>query len=177
MALNQVAFRLRNDDGNEFAATWYAAANTNIEWDGDGNLRVRFLIDDNASEETGFVIQENLNAGGWNDLGTVFVMSDSPHVVNGIATTQQLGVGDFADGRFEESDGETITRDIGGDETEDEFCFANSTATAGDSIQLRVRRNADGGGTALDTYTNTPTITIVQQAGASPAAILMQVGC
>lgn len=42
--LQQFAFRFRNDDGSESAATWKAAENTDIDLEAGGKVRVRLGV-------------------------------------------------------------------------------------------------------------------------------------
>lgn len=171
---DQDAFRGRNDDGSETTATWKAAANTNWTQNVDENFRVRFVIQETGGvSESNFSedLQYNLNGAGWNDVddsaSLVVRMSLSANFAHGDDTTQQIGAGTFLsnnDGMNETNPpGSGMVPDYAGnDETEFEFCVQIRSADVvdADTIQLRVTNN----GTALNTYTNTPTITVSEAA-------------
>lgn len=170
---DQDSFRARNDDGSESAATWKAAVNTDWEQPADENFRIRFLVeelDDVAEDDVQFQLQYNKNSGGWNDVngGSLNVRSSaSSNVVDGADTTEQLsGPGTFItnnDG-FDEANGlaggtvldftTTVNQEV-----ELEYCcqVRGVDVSNGDSIQLRLVKEAD---VLLDTYTNTPTLTV-----------------
>ena len=172
--LDQDSFRGRNDDGSETTATWKAAANTNWSQDVDTNFRVRFLYQETAGgnpANLSLQLQYNLASAGWNNVtgaSSVVRSSLSANFVDLDATTQQLGVGTFDPGVMEELDGLTGTgADIGAsEESEVEFCvqIRSADVTNAQTLQLRIVKE---GGTVLDTYTNTPTITVVE--GGAPA--------
>ena len=182
--LDQDSFRIRNDDGNETTATWKAAANTGASLEVDTNWRIRFLIQNtgDATKSTngsqGWQLQYNLNSAGWNDVNassSVVISSASPNLADNTSTTQQLGAGTFdaiAANKFDEVDGRTLGAVAqalsNGQETEVEYCWQLRSADVAnnDSIQLRVVYYS-AGNTAFDTYTNTPTITVVE--GGAPA--------
>jgi hypothetical protein len=48
-SFSQIAFRIRNDDGSELAASWRQAQNVNDTITVNTNFRVRFRIDETAS--------------------------------------------------------------------------------------------------------------------------------
>jgi hypothetical protein len=166
----QAAFRARNDDGSETTATWIAAANTNwtqqviTEYYGD-HFRVRFLVRENggisAADKT-FQLEYNLNGGGWNDVtgaSSVIKAKVTDNLNEAEDTTQQLGSGTFIsdnDG-VDETNGQAggaVLDFSGSDEVELEFSLMikGEDVLNNDTIQLRIK--------GLDTYSNTPTITV-----------------
>lgn len=70
--LVQYSFRGRNDDGNEAAATWIDAADTNWSQTVDETFRARFLVKETSGDAstTGFEWQCKLNAGDWESVHT-----------------------------------------------------------------------------------------------------------
>lgn len=169
--LDQDSFRGRNDDGSESAATWKATANTNWSQLPDENFRVRFLVQEDAGgaeNNVNLQLQYNHNAAGWNNVSgtsTVVQASASANFADDDDTTQQIGTGTFItpNSGMDENNGlagESGNIDFSGnDEVEVEYCcqiLSADTAT-NDTIELRVVR---GDGTVLETYTNTPSITV-----------------
>ena len=51
-SLTQYAFRFRNDDGSESAATWDAAENTNVSLSPGSKIRLRVGIDATGNPES-----------------------------------------------------------------------------------------------------------------------------
>lgn len=167
----QERFRIRNDDGNETTATWKAALNINASLEVDTNWRVRITTTSTA-DDTVPQMQYNLASAGWNNVNgasAVVRSSASPNLADGVATTQQLGVppgfvaADFVAGVFDEVDGVGPLIAISDQFTEHEYCFQIRSAdvTNGQTLQLRLVNTA----TAYNTYTNTPTITVVEAVG------------
>ncbi|MGD8764382.1 MAG: DUF2341 domain-containing protein, partial [Desulfobacteraceae bacterium] len=164
-AYDQDAFRARNDDGNETTATWKAAANTNWTQKVDENFRVRFVVQETAGisdNDKSFQLEYNLNGGGWNDVtGASSVVRSwaSPNVADGVDTAQQVGSGTFVtpNAGFDEVNGQTGGTSLdfsGSDEVELEFSLQIRSVDVSndDTIQLRVK--------GLNTYANTPTVTV-----------------
>ena len=170
--IDQGKFRGRNDDGDETTATWKAAANTDWSQNVDENFRVRFLLSETAggNPDDTCKIQYNLASAGWVDVSassSVVRSFASPNVADNAATTEQMaGTGTFESGAFDEVDGGVSKTWSASRDTEHEFCMQIRSAdvTNGQTLQLRCVR---GGGTVYDTYTNTPTITVVE--GGAPA--------
>lgn len=176
-SLDQAGFRGRNDDGSESAATWTATANSDWAQAVDQNFRVRFLVQETAGGTENNVLlqlQYNLNGAGWNnvtDLSSVVRASDSAHLTEGESTTQQIGAGTFItpNSGVDEVDGIAGQgNDIdfaGSDEVEVEYCCQLLAADVADqdTVQLRVVR---GDGTVLESYTNTPSLTVSEGAAA-----------
>jgi hypothetical protein len=162
---DQDSFRARNDNGNETDSTWTAAANTNWTQMVDKNFRVRFLVQETAgiadSDKT-FQLEYSLNSGTWTDVtGSSSVIKAAPtaYVTDGVDIAQQLGSGTFItpNAGFDEANGQVGGTSLdfsGSDEVELEFSLqiVGADVSNGDSIELRVK--------GLDTYTNTPTITV-----------------
>jgi hypothetical protein len=105
--LEQKSFRFRNDDGTEATATWMAPANTNVAIESDTTFRLRYLVQEEYNEnwywtQSGpsgmrFSWWYRINGGSWTVMSaTTPVQFDSTsQLVNGAATTQQLGSGSF----------------------------------------------------------------------------------
>lgn len=152
-AFRQSAFRFRNDDESETAATWKAADNTDVSIAKDAIFRLRFVIQNygTASGSTGgLVVEQSVNGGAWVNTPTtasagIPVEYDlSPNVTDQQATTQQLGSGTFVSGIVEEGSvtfGTARTLPAG-TETEYEYVLKLNGlfATSGDTIALRVQR-------------------------------------
>ena len=169
-AFDQDSFRGRNDDGSEAAATWIAASNLNWTQNTDENFRVRFLLQETAGGSADDVqpqLQYNLNAAGWNDVNAASAVarsSPSGHFAEDADTTQQIGAGTFItpNSGMDEDEGRAgELNDIdftGNDEVEVEFCLQIRAADVADSdtVELRLIQ----AGVALDTYTNTPALTV-----------------
>jgi hypothetical protein len=162
---DQDSFRALNDNGDEATATWRATANTNWTQIVDKTFRVRFLVQETAGaadSNKSFQLEYSLNGGGWNDVtgaSLVVETAATANVTDAVDTTQQLGSGTFVtpNAGFDEADGLVggASLDFGGnDEVEVEYSLqiVGTDVSNGDTIQLRVK--------ALDTYTNTPTITV-----------------
>lgn len=172
-SMSQAGFRGRNDDGSQTAATWKAAENTGWTQAVDENFRVRFVVDETAggAENIQCKLQYNLNVAGWNDVNATSLVvrsSASANFAEGDATTRQLtsGTGTFVAGKMDEADGATNVNVVfaGGELTEFEFCAQVRSADVvnNDSIQLRLVRAA---GTVLESYVQTPTVTVSEAGG------------
>ncbi len=164
-AFTQASFQGRNDNGNETAATWKAAADTNWIQKVDENFRVRFVVQETAGVSVAdktFQLEYNRNGGGWNDVtaaSSVVRAWASPNVADGADTTQQVGSGTFVtpNAGFDEVNGlagGTSLDFSGSDEVEVEYSVQIRSAGVAndDTIQLRVK--------SLDSYTSTPTVTV-----------------
>ena len=164
-AFDQDSFRARYDDGSEAAATWQAAANTNWTQAVDYNFRVRFVVQEtagSAAADKTFQLEYKLNTGSWTDVtgaSSAVRAKASPNVADGADTTQQVGSGSFVtpNAGFDEANGQAGGASLdfsGSDEVEVAYCvqIRSADVTHNDTIQLRVK--------GLNTYTNTPTITV-----------------
>lgn len=170
-SLEQNSFRGRNDDGSESAATWKATANTDWTQAVDENFRIRFLVQETAGGSENNVnlqLQYNHNGGGWNSVNassSVVQSSLSGNFAEDDNTTQQIGSGTFIspNSGMDEDEGlagESSDIDFAGnDEVEVEYCcqILSGDVADTDTVQLRVVR---GDLTVLETYTNTPTVTV-----------------
>lgn len=173
-AWSQVAFRGRNDNGNETTATWIATQGTNWTQAVDVNFRVRFEVQETAACAKNNVVwqlQYNLAGAGWlavNATSSVVRSSASPNVTDGVGTTDQLtaGTGTFqggsgSTGGFDEVNGAAggATMDVAiSGHSEAEFCVQSRSVDVTDAqtYQLRITDN----GTAFAAYASTPTITV-----------------
>lgn len=182
-SFTQNAFRGRNDDGNETTATWKAVQNTNWTQLVDTNFRVRFQAQEGAACAKNNVVwrlQYNKNAAGWvvvSAASSVVRSSASPNLADAANLTDQLtgGTGTFQGATgFDEVNGDAggASMDLAASgHAEAEYCVqirASDVADA-DSIQLRITDS----GTALASYTQTPTITVSKPATDIGAQFIM----
>ena len=165
----QNGFRGRNDDGNETTATWKAAQNTNWSQAVDTNFRVRFQIQEGAAcagANKQWRLQYNLNSAGYVNVtatSSVVRASASGNLADAANLTDQLtgGTGTFQGATgFDEVDGICggSSMDVAASgHAEAEFCvqLRSAETVAGDTIALRITDN----GTAIASYTQTPTVT------------------
>ena len=167
---DQDAFRGRNDDGSETTATWIAAANTNWTQDIDlgASFRVRFVIQETKGVAPGaqtLILMRSYKGGAYTQVTTtsaVIQVVTSANFVDGADCTQQVGAGTFeTDNNGMDEDATISVASTWGasEEVEVEFMLQIVAADVvnSDTIALRVYRS---GPTALNTYTNTPTITV-----------------
>lgn len=172
-------------DGTESGATQIGTTNvdpTKGDIDVDTTYLVRFLVQETAgasSSNEELQLQYRIDTGGgfgsWLDVdnapsSVVIPAGTGAGLTEDGDTTQRIGGGTFisTNGSQDEVDGMTATNGIdftGSDEVEAVFAFqlVSGDVAEDDDIELRVIRNA-AGGTALDTYTNTPSITGPAQA-------------
>jgi hypothetical protein len=187
--LDQDSFRWRNDDGNETTATWIAATNTQISVGAAGdigldtNVRLRVLVQETAGTSSGattWALYAELDTGG--GYGAPFLVTTSTTVVKVVLsgnvtddtqTTQQLGAGTLyvaADSmsRIDENASMTLKKLSASNEGEPEWVlqFLSADLANGNKVRLRVRQ----GGTVLDTYTNSPEVTVVTTAPSTSGA-------
>jgi len=164
-SLVQSAFRIRNDDGSETAATWRAAENTNINVP-FGKYRARFQVRNTAVTDVlvDMRIQHNIDGAGWVNVpidSTGYRVTGSDNMAFGDAVTAQLSNpgGTFATTVITELQTSGDRTIVAGGYAEYEFTLALfdwAGAASGIPYQLRLVQED---GTVLDTYTNTPTIT------------------
>ena len=166
-SFTQVAFRIRNDDGSETGATWRQAQNTNDTVAVNGNVRVRFLVDETASvawTNRTWNIRYSLNGGAYTLVtGTTPIqVALSANFADGDDTTSQLtgGTGTFVTNNngMKEATGGAINSGTAGQFFELEWCLYidNEQVANNNTIALRVY----DGNTALATYSQTPTLTV-----------------
>jgi hypothetical protein len=183
--LVQASFRGREDDGNEAdpgGASWIDITNndwtqlTSIVMAPRVHFRVRFLIQETAGvasdnfEETLYFQVNGIGAylpvaaaAGWPPPADVTGIL-SGHYADGDDTTQQIGAGAFIspNSGMVEGDGgpaSTMLPDFAGnDEVEFEFCLEldGTSLNDGDIVRLRVYND----GNPINSYTNTPEITV-----------------
>lgn len=164
--LTQVTFRARNDDGSEAAATWKATAGSDWTQLVDTNFRVRFRLDETggtAWTNKTFNLRYSLNGGAYTAVGTgqPVIFASSGNFAQGDDCTEQLtgGTGTFIanNNGMCESAG-AINSGTGGYLFEVEFCIqiAGASVSHNDTINLRIY----DGNSAINTYTDTPVITV-----------------
>lgn len=171
MATNLIAYRGRNDDGNETTATWKAAQNTAWVQPVDVNFRVRFKVqnDTAAISNLDVKLQYNKNGAGWVDVNatsSVVRSSASANVADQANLTEQLtgGTGTFIGATsFDEVNGSCGGNSLDVTSTgkfEHEFCVQVRSAdvVGGDVIQLRTIN--DDAETAWTTYTVTAQLSV-----------------
>lgn len=168
-AVDQDSFRVRHDDGTEVTANWLTGAvNIDVKARAGWTFRARFLLQEYGAKSALFQPEWRYSYNGAayaliSTSSSYIKLVSSGTVSDGTATTQQLGAGDFDGGEFDDNGtmaSESFTKS---DEREYEGCFQMIPAdvVSGDTIAIRMYRS---GGTGLDSYTNTPTITIRQKA-------------
>lgn len=169
-SFTQRAFRGRNDDGNETTATWKANQDVNWTQAVDTNFRIRFQLQEGAAcagANKVWRMQYNKNSAGWVDCSAsslVVRASASPNLADGANLTTQLtgGTGTFIGlTGFDEVDCNAggASMDVaasGNSECEFSVQIRSADTVNGDSVQLRVT----DAGTAIASYTSTPTITV-----------------
>jgi hypothetical protein len=174
--LDQKAFRFRNDDGSEAAATWKDAQNTDISLAETDPFRLRFEIQETAGgvadtvQSRQFKLQRSLNGGSWFDVdGSSAVVKArlSSHFVDDDPTTDQLtaGTGTFQAGTIKEINGSTTIAAIGANvHTEIEFSleFVPADVVDTDTIDFRLIYLA---GAVIGAYTEIPRVTISSASG------------
>lgn len=160
-SFTQSAFRLRNDDGSQTAATWIAATNTNASIAVDTVFRVRIAVLETAGgrkANQSLPLEYSLNGGGFTAVSTSTPVqaTASAFVSDGAATTQQITTGTFVAGQFDSNASVANVSFAGNDRTEMEYCLRLDPAQInnGDTVALRV--------TGLASYSQTPTITAVE---------------
>jgi hypothetical protein len=168
--------------GTHDGRTAAAALNTNWSQDVDTDFGVQFHIENFAGAgPTAYRLEYNHNAGGWNAVTTtssvvrLFATSD---FVNGADVVAYLA-GDISPDNYLANNnaaletantfslGEALPYD---EEFEGHFNVQIRSADVADSdtIQLRI---AESDGTALDSYTQTPTITVIEGQIIAPTGV------
>lgn len=167
---DQDSFQVFNP-GTESGATAKRSANTNWTQRPNSRFHIRFLVQETSGGSASLTLrlESNKNGGGWNAVtgaSSNVVMEADTNLTEGADTTQRIGAGTFLTNNnwVDDNDGVTAASGTfaGNDEAEALFsCYIVEADVANsDSIQLRV---AESDGTALDTYTNTPTITVLKE--------------
>jgi hypothetical protein len=170
MAVNLIAYRGRNDDGNETTATWKAAENTAWVQAFDTNFRVRFLHQNDTAQilNLDILLQYSLNGGAYTAVSatsSVVRSSASPNLADAANLTTQLtgGTGTYVGATgYDEVNG--ICGGTSMDVTatghfETEFCvqLRSAEVARGDTVTLRTFNN--DAGAAWGTYTVVATLT------------------
>ena len=173
----QLEFRVRNDNGNETAATWVEALNTDATLNVDTNYRIRFQVcqvSGSSSSQT-FNLYVSINNGAYNAIasGQAAKYSLSSNFAQGDDTTRQLSISETLNWVTDnngmcESSGAVLTV-TNSTYWELEYCIQIDSAYVanGDNLKFRVYR----GTTALNAYTKTPSITVAE--GGSPPAFVL----
>jgi hypothetical protein len=178
----QSAFRFRNDDGNETAATWRETLDTNTTAQTGANrvIRLRVRVSQTISAANialSKVFKVRYSTGGaYANVGAQGASVpiryfDSTHVTHQGTTTNQLSTTGFVSGRIDEqgNSGTIAFTSAATSATEVEFVLevVDSLVSESDFFDLRVYETSD---TALDTYSVTPRITVVPAAPGTPTA-------
>lgn len=175
VVLEQADFRARNDDGNEFSATWKAPINTSWSQTKGQTFRLRVAIRNagTGSIQDSYNLEYSRNGAAFQTIGTGGVTPNSQvsiaesGLVDGGPTTQQITSGVFVPGTTEDSVGQfsptssgNITLDAG-EITEIEWALklqdggVDSIWVPGDSCALRV--------IGLDSYAALAQFDVVEQ--------------
>ncbi len=172
----QSAFRIRSGDteGLNDNSGWEAAKNVDASIDVDTTFRIRFRIKEDSpeferAEGVNFFFRQRLNGGSWGGVNATsrIQLALSGQYAHSDPTTELLSGdgGTWTAGAGYEIDSQpSITLDE--DEvTELEVCLTIDSAQVdnGDTIDIQVDRNDFP--FTLETYTQFPTITVVEGAG------------
>ena len=167
----QTTFRYRNDDGSETAATWRQIAGTDDTLELDTTYRMRFNV---AGTHTGGAgsfplvcgFQYDVDGAGFVNITTtstnvkaVASADTSWTITDDDVTTEQLaGAATFVAGHMDETGACSSVTISDSEDSEFELVFQllSSELSGGESVQIRCVDS----GTALNTYTLTPTITV-----------------
>ena len=188
--LEQTHFRVRDEDvaglNDNAGGDWAGLLDANVSIDLETRFRIRFEIDETVgtSDTDTYELWAKIGAAAYAKVGTtplnwdtVFTHLQIEHVdskqyVNSDATTDILSGADaFTAGDGVEEGGVTDSITLNAQHTEIEFCLllhrvADGTPPlfldGGTLIDFRVRKADDS---VLDTYTNTPQITVNEPAG------------
>ncbi len=165
----QSRFRWRNDDGTLVTATWKAIINANwtpVIGDMDIPIRLRVEVSNTGgmNEVIGqYLVELDVDGGGYNPItptstdGVQMVASGT--VTDDVVVPELMdGSQGYQDGRFDSTGAATAETLAATTDSEHEYCFKMVTAnlSGGEVLSFRVYRT----GSALDGYTNTPTITV-----------------
>jgi hypothetical protein len=188
----QKDFRFRNDDGTETTATWDAAANTDISLStaSDDSRRIRFNFENDgnttstvASGLAHFEFEYSKNSGAWTALTTSssnIKIITSANYADGADTTQQLGSGTFETNNngMDETGQVTVPSNTWNNadliEIETFVQVINADVADGDTIDIRITPSSGSESAFVNTYTQTPRITVSKPTGAGP--IILHVG-
>ncbi|MHC4088661.1 MAG: hypothetical protein ACYSVY_00005, partial [Planctomycetota bacterium] len=167
----QQAFRFRNDDGSESTATWMgdAGADQSIEAGTANRFRIRFLIEETNGGNINLdgTLQYSYNSGAYTAVSTsssvirsIGSLNTSWTITDNDTLVQRLGSGTYDTGFYDDDGAVETTIALDAEETEYEFCLyiVDADVSSGDTIDLRVYDSV----TALDSYTDTPRITVLK---------------
>ncbi len=166
----QTDFRFRNDDGSESAATWKAAAHTNITPSllSTETYLFRIRLATLQTGTTSAALTGRLyiakNGGSYAQASSSSIngckVVDSTYLTDDAATTQQLTAGTFVAGKVDDVSGQcTATASMAQNrDTEHEFMLqlTGSQLANGDYFDFRMRNST----TAYTTYTYTGRVTV-----------------
>ena len=178
-AWDQVAFQYRDDDGTEVAATDRQAVNVDDTLALDTNFRMRIGVQGahtggSGSFDLTVAFQYNVDAAGWNNITTTSSnvrAVGSANFTDDDATTEQLAQSQtFVAGHMDD-DGDCPAVSLSEtEESEFEICFQLRSAelSGGESVEIRIVDS----GSALDTYTQTPSITVAAAAASEESRLI-----
>ena len=163
---NQIEFRGRNNDGSETTATWKAALNTNWSQDVDTIFRIRFTVAETQGRNANLVLTlyssyEGAAYAAVTTTSSYVKLLSSAQVDDATATTQQISSGTFVAGEVDDN-ASVASRLLNNSRTEMEYVvqIVGADVANDDTIAFRVYAS----GAALNTYTQTPTVTAVKAA-------------
>ena len=161
--IDQDSFAWLEDDGDLEANTAIGATNDDFANPiVDTNYRLRFLLQNTGAKDLadGFRFEYSVNGGIWIAVTTAssfvrsFASASDPNPADGDATAQLIGAGTHDEGYFDAAGTIASFTFAQTQESENEFCFQfRSADISGETIELRMAKDD---GTALDSYTNTP---------------------
>ncbi|KKM04188.1 hypothetical protein LCGC14_1766750 [marine sediment metagenome] len=172
--------RGRNDDGTIVTATYMGSGNNEDQSvNVDTPFRWRFVVQIGGMDagDQNFQLWYSKNGGTYAQLTStdglsdgIRLINDANSIVDDSVTVQDIGDGTYTSGTCDgycdgTTDDDTGTVNIAvGEEGEAEFCFefVSADVVNGNTFDLRVRR----GTTVLNTYTNTPKVTVIKAAAA-----------
>ena len=157
------------DDGDLTGST---LGTVNADWsqDVDTIFRIRFLVQESNNKATNnadFRLRFNHGGAGYIEVGSATAVQyassaeTSWTLTDGDAiSTARLGGGSISGGEYDEDNSFTNLDFGGNDQVEIEFCLTIDSASVSnnDTILFQVYEDATN---PLDTYTNTPTVTVV----------------
>ncbi len=160
---DQAHFQIFQDDAGLNAATQYVAEDTNYNVAVDTNFRVRFEIA-NTGNGAGNItrrLEYRYDSGSWTQVTTTSGdarIIDSSQFSDGDATTTRLtATGTFTAGQGKDTGSDTTEISLGSTYyTEDEYALKFQADAALGTYEFRIT-NA---GVALDSYSETPSITL-----------------
>jgi hypothetical protein len=183
-AIDQVAYRFFEDDGDIDSATPIDSENTDIpRYTGTSErVRLRFAIEENGGSDPAsqlFWLYYNKNSEGWNRVQSASSVARTTDGTPSDGTTilaanHRLtgGAGTAINGQYDESDG-SLTIDLGANtHTELEYCFyiIDADVAHGDTIQFRVEPQT----TTNNSWTQVPTLTVSKKQSAKPAKLVLR---